>query len=163
MSKNKIKSTTPIAIYINIVVAKQLTQTAVLENYLWRMLNIGSGPPSFCTGDTQSTVRLFRIPFCACIENPFEFHGLFGISKNIARNTNSFPSCHAINILLIWPAIRFICNKNAKKEGQYFCVFLYHVLLFGMQWCTLSLVFFLSFTMSIFIQYVWCFRCNVLV
>ena len=112
---------------------KQLTQTAVLENYLWRMLNIGSGPPSFCTGDTQSTVRLFRIPFRARIENPFEFHGLFGISEDIARNTNSFPGRHAVNILLIWPTIRFICNKNAKKS--IFIVFLY---LFGI--CTPSRV-----------------------
>ena len=101
--------------------------------YLWCMLNIGSGPSSFRTGDTKNTFRLFWIPFCAGIENPFEFHGLFGISEDIARNTNSFPGRHAVNILLIWPTIRFICNKNAKKS--IFIVFLY---LFGI--CTPSRV-----------------------
>ena len=85
--------------------------------YLWCMLNIGSGPSSFRTGDTKNTFRLFWIPFCAGIENPFEPHIPTGITDHVTWNFHSFARGHTINILLIWPTERLIWKE--RKKGFY--------------------------------------------
>ena len=78
------------------------------------MPHIGPRPPSLSTGNSKNSIRFFRIPFGGGIENPFEPHIPRGITNHVTRNFHRFPRSHAINILLLRPAVRLVCKVKPK-------------------------------------------------
>ena len=95
---------------------KDLITRLLISNllYLRRMPHIGPRPPSLSTGNSKNSIRFFRIPFGGGIENPFEPHIPRGITNHVTRNFHRFPRSHAINILLLRPAVRLVCKVKPK-------------------------------------------------
>ena len=95
---------------------KDLITRLLISNllYLRRMPHIGPSPPSLSTGNSKNSIRFFRIPFGGGIENPFEPHIPRGITNHVTRNFHRFPRSHAINILLLRPAVRLVCKVKPK-------------------------------------------------
>ena len=86
-------------------------------DYLWRVFDVGSGPPPFFASDSNFVGWMFWIPLGTGIENPFEPHIPTGITNHVAWNFYCLTRGDAINILLIRAAIGLICGE---KKGILF-------------------------------------------